>query len=352
MTAQTRKDHVENRKLRWGILGTGFIARQFAADIPSSLTGEVVAVASRDEEKGRRFAEEFGIPTSYGSYQELVDDEGVDAVYISLPNDLHLEWTEKCAERHKHVLCEKPMTMNRDEAERAVECVRRNGIVLLEAFMYRMHPQMEALARLVREGAVGELRLIEASFGGNMHGGHDNIRMKAAQGGGALMDLGCYGVSLARLVAGVGQGREFADPVSVRVAAHVGEESKVDEWASAVLTFEGDLIATVLCGNQVDLPSEVRLWGNGGDIRLPNPWEAGKRGEPGRILVNRPGAEPSELVLPSDLPLYALEVDGFAECVRTGRVPFPIMTLEDTLGNMSTLDALRREAGVRFPVDR
>jgi predicted dehydrogenase len=338
--------------LHWGILGTGFIAEQFAADLPCAHYGRVRAVASREQKRACRFAARHGIPDAYGSYRALLDDPGVDCVYIALPNHLHREWTQQAASTGKHVLCEKPLTMNAREAAQVIAAAEHNQVILLEGFMYRMHPQIAELVRLLQAGAIGDVRVIEASFGGNMHGGFGNYRMQLEAGGGALMDLGCYGVSLARLIAGVISGQPFAEPASIRAAARIGPRSRVDEWSAAILDFDGPAIATVVCGNQVDISSRVRIWGSEGSIELTNPWEAGKRDTPGTLLMRRPGtAEAETRVIPADRPLYALEADAFAEAVRHGRVPPPVMTPDDSLGNMQALDAWRRSVGLRYADD-
>jgi len=217
-------------EMRWGILGPGYIAEQFAADLPSSVTGRLAAVASRDAGRAAEFGARHGAARTYGSYDELLADDDVDAVYIALPNHLHLEWVERCAEAGKHVLCEKPLALTEDQARRAVAAADKGGVVLLEAFMYRMHPQIALLVELLRDRVVGDVRLVECSFGGNMRGGHENYRMQKSAGGGALMDLGCYGVSMSRLIAGVVTGRGAAEPTSVKALGHLGGTSGVDEW--------------------------------------------------------------------------------------------------------------------------
>lgn len=339
--------------LRWGILGTGLIADLFAADLPSSRHGRVRAIASRDAGRASGFAARHGIPDSYGAYGALLADPEIDCVYIALPNHLHLPWTVRSADTGKHVLCEKPIAMNARQAATAVEAARRNNVVLLEGFMYRLHPQITELVRLLQSGTIGEVRILEASFGGNMHGGFGNYRMQREAGGGAVMDLGCYGVSITRLVAGVMAGRRSAEPTSVQAAARIGNRSQVDEWSAAILDFDGPMVATVLCGNQVGIASRVRIWGSAGSIELTNPWLAGQRNTPGTLLVQPPGTlEPEVRVIQADRPLYALEADAFAQAVRDRRVPAPAMDIDDSLGNMRVLDAWRHAIGLKFGQDR
>jgi predicted dehydrogenase len=349
----TRSDTGGTPELRWGILGTGLIADLFAADLPSSRHGRLQAVASRDAGRASGFAARHDIPQAYGSYAALLADADVDCVYIALPNHLHLEWAERSANCGKHVLCEKPIAMNGREAAEAVEAAQRHNVVLLEGFTYRMHPQIAELVHLLQAGTIGEVRMLEASFGGNMNGGLGNYRMQLEAGGGALMDLGCYGVSMARLVAGVMAGRRFAEPASVQAAARIGDRSQVDEWSAAILSFDGPMIATVVCGNRVDITSRVRIWGSEGSIELTNPWPPGIRNGPGRLLVRTPGVpEPEARIIRADRPLYALATDVVAEAVWNGRVPVPVMDTDDSLGNMGVLDAWRHAIGLKFGQDQ
>ncbi|HEY2281182.1 MAG TPA: Gfo/Idh/MocA family oxidoreductase [Streptosporangiaceae bacterium] len=349
----TDLDAQQASELGWGILGTGHIADLFAADLPAAGQGRVRAVASRDADRAATFAAQHDVRTAHRSYDALLADPDVDCVYLALPNHLHLEWTERAARAGKHVLCEKPLAMNAREAAQAIATARRHGVVLLEAFMYRMHPQIMELNRLLEAGTIGEVRLLEASFGGNLNGQYDNYRMQRQTGGGALMDVGCYGVSMARLVAGAQVGRPFAEPVSVQAAARIGPRSQVDEWSAAVLNFDGPLVATISCGNQVDLASCVRIWGSEGHAELTNPWQPATFRGPGRLLVHANGSQVPEVrVIDTDRPLYALEADTFAQVVRTGQIPAPVMSPEDSLGNMRVLDSWRRAIGLTFDQDR
>ncbi|MDW8364718.1 MAG: Gfo/Idh/MocA family oxidoreductase, partial [Abditibacteriales bacterium] len=202
-----------NDKLNWGILGTGRIAQTFAKAVINSNTGKLVAVGSRTQEAAERFGEEFQVPRRYGSYEELLRDDVVQAVYISLPNHLHAEWTIKCAQAGKHVLCEKPLTVNFAQAMTVIEAARYHGVFLMEAFMYRCHPQTARLVELIKEGVIGEVRLIQVSFAYNLGPKYENIRLSNPCAGGGIMDVGCYTTSMARLIAGAAVGRDFADPV-------------------------------------------------------------------------------------------------------------------------------------------
>jgi predicted dehydrogenase/aryl-alcohol dehydrogenase-like predicted oxidoreductase len=335
-------------KLGWGILGTGGIAKVLAEAISASETGRLVAVGSRNQESAEGFGEKHGIPNRYGSYEAVLADPEVDAVYISLPNHLHAEWTIRCAEAGKHILCEKPFATNVGEAMAMVEAARAHGVFLLEAFMYRCAPQTARLAELIRAGTIGEVRLIQANFSYNLGPKFDNIRLRGDVAGGGIMDVGCYAMSMARLVAGAARGADFADPIEVKGSAHIGQTSGVDEWAVAAVKFPGDILANLACGAEVASDSTLRIWGSEGSILVPNPWFPGRKaGESGTIRVQRAGqSEAEEIVVPGGAGLYTVEVDTVAAHIADRQAP--AMRWADSLGNMKALDRWRREIGLVF----
>ena len=330
--------------LTWGILGTGAIAGTFARGIAASETGALLAVGSRTQEAADRFGAEFGVQRRYPSYDALLEDPDVQAVYISLPNHLHGEWTIKCARAGKHILCEKPLTTNYAEAMIVLEEVRRAGVFLMEAFMYRCHPQTARLKEIVDAGAIGEVRVIECAFSYNMGPEYENIRLSNEAAGGGIMDVGCYTASMARLLAG-------AEPDVVQGVAHIGGTSRVDEYAAASLRFPHGIIASLVCGTQARVDDVVRVWGSEGSIELPNPWFPGKGAN--RILV-RHGSDkvPEEILVEGANELYAIEADTVARYIEVRQAPPPCMTWDDSLGNMAVLDAWRRSAGVVFDAEK
>ena len=337
---------MDSSKLQWGIIGTGRIARTFAGALKESATGELLGVASRAQETADAFGEEFGIPRRYSSYEAMLLDPEVRAVYISLPNHLHSEWTVKCAEAGKHILLEKPFATNLAELTVALDAAREHDVFLMEAFMYRCHPQTAKLYELVRSGTIGEVRVIQTHFGYNMGPQYDNIRLQNEAAGGALMDVGCYCASLARLIAGAALGKPFADPVRVRGTATIGATSRVDEWATAALEFEGGVLASLTCGSQVAVDASARIWGSSGHALVPNPWFPG-RGE-SKIILKRDGEATQELIVHSDRPLYTIEADVVAQNLAARQAPHPCMTWEDSIGNQKLLDAWRADVGLVF----
>ncbi len=340
----------EGRGLAWGILGTGNIARKFATGVRGSHTGRLAAVGSRSADSARAFADEFGIPSAHGSYEALLADAGVDAVYISTPHPLHARWAIAAAEAGKHILCEKPLTLNYAEAAAVVDAARRHGVFLMEAFMYRCHPQTAKLVELIRGGAVGRVQLIEASF--SFRAGLDLKGRLFSQelGGGGILDVGGYPVSMARLIAGAALGQAFADPETVTGAGVLGAESRVDEWAVASLSFHGGILAQLTAGVRMNGHNVVRVRGTEGWLEVPQPWVVARDGGDGEIHVYRAGAAREVVTVQDPRPLYGIEADTVAAHIADGEAP--AMSHQDTLGNMRTLDRWREAIGLVYDCER
>ena len=340
------------KKLSWGLLAAGAIARAFATGVKHSKTGSLLAVGSRSKQKADAFAREFGIARAHGSYEELLADEDVQAVYVCTPHPMHAEWAIKAAEAGKHVLCEKPLTINHATATAVVEAARRNDVFLMEAFMYRCHPQTARLVELVREKAVGEVRLIKASF--SFHAGADPTgRLLANElGGGGILDVGCYTTSMSRLIAGAAAGKDFAEPLEVKGCAHLGQTG-VDEWAIASLRFPGDILAQVATGVQLAQENLVQVFGSEGHITVPWPWIPSREGGASTILVHKKGQDaPEEIVIETKDYLYGLEADTVAANIDRRQAPPPAMSWDDTLGNMRTLDLWRESIGLVYDSEK
>jgi predicted dehydrogenase len=326
--------------MRWGILSTGHIAQSFARAVLQSQGGQLVAVGSRTEESAGTFAKTFGISQAYGSYEKLLADPVVESVYIATPHPLHAEWAVKAAEAGKHILCEKPLGMNSAEVERMVAAARAHRMVLMEAFMYRCHPQTRELIRLVKEGVIGKLRVIRASFSFDRDLGLQHRLFSKELGGGGILDLGCYPVSMSRLLAGSAMGQPFAEPEEVLGAACLGEKSGVDEYASAVFRFPNGILAEVSCGIRVEREhGTLVLYGTEGHLVVPAPWHCGIDAGETQLLRYAKGAQQPEIVtVPSDRNIYTYEAELFSECVKAGVVQSPAMTPEDSIGNMKVLE--------------
>jgi predicted dehydrogenase len=340
------------KPLRWGILGTGMIAKVLADAVHASETAELVAVGSRARETAEAFGEKYQVPKRYDSYGAVLKDPNVDVVYISLPNHLHREWSIRCAEAGKHILCEKPLALSAADVEAMLEAAHRHNVFFLEAFMYRCSPQTERLATLVKEGAIGAVRYIQASFGYQLGPKYDNIRLQNAAAGGGLMDVGCYPMSMARLIAGAAHGADFADPVAIQGFAHIGDISRIDEWTTATVMFPGDILANLVCATQVSIPPAVSIWGTEGNIQVTNPWFPGRAaGDAMSFTLNRSGKDPEAITLPGGPGLYTVEVDTVARYLDRREAPSPAMTHDDSLGQQRALDTWRRQIGLVFDGD-
>lgn len=324
--------------LRWGILSTGAIARKFAMQLVVSRTGKLVAVGSRTEESASKFGESFPGVRTYGTYDGVLADPEVEAVYIAPPHPMHKEWAIKAAEAGKHILCEKPLTMNQPDAVEVVEAARKNGVFLMEAFMYRCHPRTARIVELVREGVVGRVRIVRAVF--SFAGKHDpNGRLLRPElGGGGILDVGCYTASVTRLVAGAANGKAFEDPIDVKGSV-IRAETGVDAMAAATLTFPGEILGELSCGVSLQRESILEIYGEEGMIRLPRFWHP-----PGPIEVLDYASNTTRVIETDPNPeLYAIEADAVAEAIPNQQSP--LVSWEDTLGNMRVLDQWRESAG-------
>ena len=340
-------------KLQWGIIGAGGIAGAFAGGVNHSQHGSLLAIASRSQEKADKFAETHGIPKRYAGYDEMLADPEVQAVYVATPHPMHAEWAIKCAEAGKHILCEKPITLNAHTAMAVIEAAQRNDVFLMEAFMYRCHPQTKKLVELLRQKVIGEVRLIRASFSFNAGYNLEGRLLCNALGGGGILDVGCYTTSVSRLIAGVALGQDIAEPIKVEGAGRVGEESQVDEYAAALLTFPNDIVAQVATGVQLGMDNDVRIFGSEGNMIVTSPWFcSGREGGKSTILVNANGKDPEEVVIETDQWLYSTEADHVAENLERRQGQFPAMTLDDTLGNMKTLDKWREALGQQYDEEK
>lgn len=311
--------------LRWGILGCGRITKRgLIPGIKDSSSGTLAALASRDGDTARSWSREFAVPRAHGSYEELINDPGIDAVYVPLPNELHKHWVMAAADAGKHVLCEKPLALDVGEAREMVAHCEKRGVVLMEAFMWRHQPRTKALLEQVAEGAIGELRLVRASFSFTIDPG--DWRLDIARGGGALWDVGCYGVSTARLFAG-------EEPEKVRSIARFGE-TRVDLSLTAELKFPSGVIGLIDCSFEQQFRCSYELVGTKGSIEVPLAYLPPESGSTARVAKG----EQSRALFFEGRNQYAGMVDAFAEGVRGGGLKKPaenglaqMIVLEDVL---------------------
>ena len=323
-------------KVRWGILSTAKIGMEKVTPaIQLADNCEVVAIASRDQEGATAAASRLGIPAAYGSYEALLEAEDVDAIYIPLPNDMHAEWTMKAAAAGKHILCEKPLAMSSAQAGEMVTACAQAGVMLVEAFMYRHHPSWVEAVHLVRSGAIGDLQAVQSWFS-YYNSDPLNIRNKMENGGGAIMDIGCYNINLSRLL--------FADEPS-RIQASVRRDPvmEIDTLSSVVLEFPGGGQSTFTCSTRAESYQRVHIVGSSGRIEIEIPFNIPPDGET-RIFFTR-GGEPSEMpgtqtivFRPADQ--YTIQAELFAQAILDD-TDFPV-PIADAVANMQVIDEILR----------
>jgi predicted dehydrogenase len=330
--------------LNWGIIATGVIARSFAIGVAHSKRSRIVAVGSRSQASADKFARELRLPRAYGSYAALLADKEVQAVYIATPHPQHVEWVIKAAQAGKHVLCEKPIGLTRSEGVTAIEACRTHDVLLMEAFMYRCHPQTAKIIELVRSGAIGEVRLIQSAFGYSARYDAQSRFFSKELGGGGILDVGCYPVSFSRLLAGAAMGEPFAEPLHVTGAVQVHPETGVDIWAAATLQFASGIIAQVSTSIAVGQDNSARVYGTDGWLHVPEPWIPARESGAVKFYLHRGKPAPEEIIVKTDEWLYGLEADVFAAALAAGQRDVPQMSTSDTLGNMAVLDAWRARA--------
>ncbi|WP_030325340.1 Gfo/Idh/MocA family protein [Streptomyces sp. NRRL B-3229] len=329
------------QSVRWGILATGGIAAAFTADLVDLPDAEVVAVASRSEASAKAFAERFGIERAYGEWGALAEDADIDVVYVATPHSAHRAAAGLCLSAGRNVLCEKAFTLNVREAEELVGLAKDGGRFLMEAMWMYCNPLIRRLKALVEDGAIGEVRTVQADFGlaGPFPPAH---RLRdPAQGGGALLDLGVYPVSFAHLLLG--------EPSDVVAKAVLSEEG-VDLQTGALLSYDGGALASLHCSLTGGTATIASVTGSLGRIDIPNGFF-----HPDRFVLHRDGRDPEEFAAdPADGPRNSLkhEAREVMRALRAGETESPLVPLEGTLAVMRTLDAVRDRIGVRYPGER
>ena len=315
-----------SRKVNWGILSTARIGlNKVIPAIQQSENGRVVAIASRTLSKAREAAKSLGIPESFGSYGELIESSSVDAIYIPLPNSLHREFTILSAEQGKHVLCEKSLALNADECEEMIASCESNNVWLMEAFMYRFHPQIVKLKEIVEAGSIGEISSIRAAFR-TTQADLSNIRYKKELGGGSLYDLGCYCVNVIRLLVG-------NEPNRIRGMSRFSDRTGVDVAFVGMLDFPGLEVGLFDCAFRNVFHQRLEVLGDRGTLELPAPFLPGDTPE---ILKHREGGY--ERISVERANSYKLMVEHFNQCVLEDHPPRYPPT--DGLNNMRVIDAL------------
>ena len=320
--------------IRWGILGTGNIAQQFAHGLAELPDAQLVGVGSRNLETAQAFATDFGAAHAHGSYKALAQDPEVEVVYIATPHTLHAENSLLCLEAGKAVLCEKPFALNAAQAQTVIETARANKLFLMEAMWTRFFPLFGTLRELV-QNRIGEPKLLHADFGFASPVAQNRL-FNPSLGGGALLDVGVYPVSLASYLLG--------KPTEVSSHAHLGATG-VDEQNAIVLTHQNGALALLSSTIRAATPQEAFIMGTEGSIRVCAPWWQPEK----LVLTDSDGEETFSSPLPHNG--YAYEAAEVMRCLREGKLESPIMPLDETLSIMNTLDTCRAQWGLRYPGD-
>ena len=320
-------------KLRWGILSTADIGMsKVTPAIQAAANCEVVAIASRDEDRASAAALELAIPEAYGRYEELLAAENVDAVYIPLPNDMHAEWVAKAAQAGKHILCEKPLAMSPLQAADMVAVCDEAGVKLQEAFMYRHHPTWVETVKLVRGGAIGQLRAVQSWFS-YYNDDATSIRNRVENGGGAVMDIGCYNINLSRMLFD-------GEPTNVKSTVRRDPVLGIDILSSAILEFPGGGQSSFTCSIRSDDYQRVHIFGTEGRIEIEIPFNIPPDQET-RIFLMSGGDPAGETITFSAVDMYTIQAELFADAALFDTtVPVPP---SDAVANMEVIEAILRD---------
>ncbi|MEM1211130.1 MAG: aldo/keto reductase [Planctomycetota bacterium] len=346
--------------LRWAILGPGGIAQAFSAGVQQAQAGTITAVGSRSLARAQAFIDSQGLAdaTPTEGYDALLDRDDVDAVYIATPHTQHAQWCIRALEAGKHVFCEKPAALNAPSAERIADTAERAGLLFVEAFKERSHPQTHKLLELLRDRVIGEVQLIRSNFAFRAGINPEGRLFNPMLAGGGLLDVGCYATNMARLIAGTALNPDnpqpFAHPTEVKAQGHLGGTG-VDEWATMLLDFGQGLLAQCTTGVRLRDANDVHITGTEGSIHLPDPWINDRADATDCVItLKKTGQEPERISVPSTMTAFAYEAADFARLVaegKTGSDPSiaPVMSHADTISNLRVLDACRQEIGLVYP---
>lgn len=326
---------------KWGILGTGKIARLMARAVRAQGL-EVVSVGSRSEKRGASFAMEFEVPRAYCRYEGVLADPEVELVYVATNHPSHVELSVAALEAGKHVLCEKPMGMSAAQVGRVREVARRSGRFCMEAYPFLFHPQTAALLKLVGSGRIGEVRMVEASFGYDAGPNPRNYLLKRELAGGSILDVGCYTTALVMLIAEAGGGR-----VERVVGAGAEWRDEVDTLSGCLFELSPMGLASVASAIGVWLANEVRIFGTQGTIVVHDPWLPGRNGAETRLTIAEQRGKSEELLFAGGMDVYEREVRGVGEVICRGELEHSMMDLSASWRNAVLLDKWREVVGVR-----
>jgi predicted dehydrogenase len=323
--------------IRWGILGTGWIANEFAQGLSQLSDAELVAAGSRTFESAQLFGEQYRVPHRHASYQALARDADVDVIYVATPNPLHREHSLLCLESGKPVLCEKPFALNTREAEGVIQVAREKKLFLMEAMWSRFFPLMTKVRTLLADGVIGDVQMLVADLCIQFDFDPSDRRYALDLGGGALLDLGVYPISFASMIMG--------PPSGITTLAHLGETG-VDEQAGIIFRYDQGQVSTLHTSIRVDSPVEAILMGTKGQIRL-HPWWI----RPNKLTLSLTGRETTTIEMPFEGNGYQFEAAEVMDCLRANKLESDLMPLDETRSIMQTMDAIRAQWGLKYPME-
>lgn len=337
-----------NNKVKWGVLGTGNIAHIFAKAISQSISSELYAIGSRSEDNANTFASIYNPTKIYSSYLALLNDPEIHAIYIALPHALHAEWAIKAAQAKKHILCEKPITISYKEAISIIDAANQNNVFIMEAFVFRSHPQTDKLKELIRNRIIGDIRIINAtfSFKSEVSKKIDKLMLKKL-GGGAILDIGCYPISMARLIVGEALAINFVEPDKIFGFSSLNKVG-MDEYSICCIEFSDGILAQVSCGISVEQKNEVKIFGSEGVISIQSPWIPGGRNAATTeiILQKYNSNDPEIFYFETKFSSTTLMIDNFVRYMADTNLW--AYHANESLANMKTLDRWRASAGVIY----
>ena len=343
-------------KIRWGIIGPGSIANNFADALLTAYSGELKAIASFNDERRKTFGDKYNIHNDlrFNNYETLLNSDSVDAVYISTPHTLHADLTIKAAGKGKHILCEKPGAVNFIQGEKVIQAVQEAGVFYKEGFMYRCHPQIPALLDLIKNKVIGDVKKITSSFGFDMKKIIPEHRLfNKDLAGGAILDVGLYPVSFSRMIAGANSGKKFINPKNITGTAEIGKTG-VDEVSSAIMEFDNGVTAEANTAIMKNMDNNAIIDGSDGKIIIDDPWMPGRNGGPYHSIIRIIKNEKEELREfkgPEHLFFFEAELSSQTILKEKQQAPYPGMTWEDTLGNLKVLDLWRQKINYQIKED-
>lgn len=315
---------MSERRIKWGILGTSYISEKIAKAILQSCTSELAAIGSRTLLTAKKFGEKFQVTSCYDDYQMLLNDDNIDAVYIGLPNHLHKEWIVRSAKAGKHILCEKPFVISVDEALEVINIVNESKVFCMEALMYRYHPFTKKLQTLIQSKIIGDIKLYNATYTANIAA----IANKTA--GGSIRNLGCYPISLVRLLVN-------EEPIEMRAMGRINDVDQTDNQASILLKFENNSMAVISTADDFEMFWQFDIYGTKGCLKvITNPWLPSDKNT---MIIYRNDESPLEITVTAEKPLYTYQIDTVSTCIKNlSLANHDGISLSDSLGNVTVLE--------------